>query len=142
MVFVQVVHANFELYTLNVYLNNYAAKKNLLKPLEQWLIEMISRKPEAIFLVAGDFNCAQQPIQHFYELSLDEVTFRRVVLGQQRESRTDWVLCSRDLAHLTEHQWTAHSDHCVILSSLELPRSRPTSSHITLPQADVILAMC
>jgi len=59
----------------------------MFKPLQQWVLDMIARKPSAIFLVAGDFNCAYKPIQHLHELSLSEITFRRVVLGEKRQIR-------------------------------------------------------
>lgn len=59
LVFVQVVHEQFELYALNVYINNYQQKKSLLPDLQQWLLDLRSKKPEAIVLVAGDFNSAE-----------------------------------------------------------------------------------
>ena len=75
-------------------------------------------------------------------MSRDEISFRRIEEGQTRESRTDWVFCSHELTHETKYHWTQVSDHAVIESSLELPRSRPRATHIILPRADVILAMC
>ena len=145
LVFVQVVHEQFELYALNVYVNKYHEKKSLLPALQQWLLEIRSKKPDAILLVAGDFNCAVQPVQYLHNVSLDDdqPTFRRVVLRQVRESRTDWVLCSHDLTHETLHHWIPEaSDHAVIECSLELPRSRPRASHLILPKGDVIFRMC
>ena len=109
LVFVQVVHEQFELYALNVYINNYQQKKSLMPDLQQWLLDIRSKKPEAIVLVAGDFNCAEQPIQYLHEISpvgeKQQPTFRRTVLGRLRQSRTDWVLCSHDLNHETIHHW-------------------------------------
>jgi hypothetical protein len=53
---VQIVHECFEIYLLNVYINQYARKKKYLKPLCRWLAEQISRKSNALWLVCGDFN--------------------------------------------------------------------------------------
>ena len=146
LVFVQIAHEQFELYALNVYLARYHKQKRLLKQLQDWIIELRCKKPTAIFLIAGDFNTAKQPIEHFHELSHEDgtehPTFRRVVQGVTRQSRTDWVLCSHELHHETLYHWTAHSDHCVIECSMELPRSQPKATHIVLPKADVVLEMC
>jgi hypothetical protein len=79
---------------LNVYLNYYAKKKRFLNLLEHWLIELIAKKPLAIFLVSGDFNTAEKPIKFLHAFSLPEYTYRRKILGKPRQSRTDWVLCS------------------------------------------------
>ena len=144
LLFVQVVHEQFELYALNVYVSNYHQKKSLLPALDEWLLEVRTKKPDAILLVAGDFNCAYKPVKHLHELSLSDgqPTFRRVILGEVRQSRTDWVLCSHELTHETLYHWTEVSDHVVVESCLELPRSQPRATHITLPRKDRILAMC
>ena len=56
LVFVQVVHELFELYALNVYLPRYKEQGKMLPALQQWLLEVRAKKPDAIFIVAGDFN--------------------------------------------------------------------------------------
>jgi hypothetical protein len=58
------------------------------------LFELIAKKPLAIFIVSGDFNTAEKPIKFLHELSLTEYTYRREILGETRQSYTDWVLCS------------------------------------------------
>ncbi len=47
-------------------------------------MELITKKTEAIFIIAGDFNSTKQPIQHLHEISKDEITYHRVVLGEPR----------------------------------------------------------
>jgi hypothetical protein len=142
IVLVQFVHQIFELYALCVYLNNYNNLRGYLKPPHQWLIELISCKPEAIFIIGGDLNCAHQPIKHLYELSRDEKTYHRTVLGTPRLSLTDWLLSSHALEYETVHHWTEHSDHCAILSSIEVPFSPPKGVHLILPRADVAYDLC
>ncbi len=58
------------------------------------MIELVAKKPLAVFLVSGDFNTAEKPIKFLHAFSLPEYTYRRKILGKPRQSRTDWVLCS------------------------------------------------
>jgi hypothetical protein len=58
MVIVQIVNATFEIYAINIYIADYREQQGLLKTLHNWVVELIARKPTAIFLIAGDFNCA------------------------------------------------------------------------------------
>ena len=88
LVFVQVVHEQFELYALNVYLSKYHKQKRLLRQLQDWITEVRCRKPTAIFLLAGDFNTALRPVEHLHDLSYansdEHPTFRRLVQGVVR----------------------------------------------------------
>ena len=149
LVFVQVVHEQFEVFALCLYLADYRTQKRYLPQLQQWVVELRAKKPSAIFLIAGDFNSAQCPLKYLHELAPtigsdgnQITTFRRDVLGELRQSRTDWLLCSHQLQHETLFHWTTLSDHCAIECSLQLPRAQPRASHILLPQADVIKEMC
>ena len=63
-VFVQVIHEQFELFALNVYLPRYKEQRGMLPAVQQWLLEMRAKKPDAIFIIAGDFNTAQYPHSH------------------------------------------------------------------------------
>ena len=85
LVFVQVVHEQFELYALNVYLSKYQKQKRMLRQLHDWITEVRCKKPSVIFLLAGDFNTSQRPVEHLHELShansTEHPTFRRVVQG-------------------------------------------------------------
>ncbi len=58
MVFIQLVHQTFEMFVVCIYLINYSNLRGYLKPLHEWITEMIVRKPEAVFIVGGNFNCA------------------------------------------------------------------------------------
>ena len=70
-------------------------------------------------------------------------TFRRTIRGKLVESRTDWMLCSRhNLAHSTTHMWTEHSDHCAILSVLQVPNQQPRATHLKIPCAERAFALC
>jgi hypothetical protein len=46
------------------------------------------------------------------------------------------------LTHETEYHWTQHSDHCAIISEIELPLSPPKAAQLTLPRADIALEIC
>ena len=39
-----------------MYLPRYKEQRRMLPALKQWLLEMRAKKPDAIFIVAGDFN--------------------------------------------------------------------------------------
>ena len=133
------------MYALNVYNNSYNRKRKFHEPLQQWLIDLAARKPHAIFLIGGDFNSKEQPIQHFQSLLEPAVpTFRRTIRHRIVQSRTDWLLCSQQdgVEHTTETQWTQHSDHCIIFSVLEIPNRRPEATHIRLPNAPIALSLC
>jgi len=101
LVFVQIVHEQFELYALNVYMPKYHSQKRKLTQLQKWLLEIRCKKPKAILLVAGDFNTPILPLQHMHEMSFTDSdqnpTFRRPNQGDLRQSRTDWLLCSHNL---------------------------------------------
>ena len=56
MVFLQIVHEQFELYALNVYCNSYTRKRRYYETLQQWLLDLVAHKPRVVFLLAGDFN--------------------------------------------------------------------------------------
>ena len=103
----------------------------------------MARKPHAVFIVAGDFNTAVQPIRHLHStLEPGVMTFRRTIRGRTVQSRTDWVLCSQNLQHITECQWTEHSDHCVIMTVLQIPNMRPRATHIRVPNAEAAKELC
>lgn len=85
IIFLQVINSDFELYITNVYINNFQKKKKHLKQLNEWLINNSIRKPEALHIVVGDFNCNSQPITHWLNLNLqNQPTFKRVVKGVTR----------------------------------------------------------
>lgn len=141
----QVVHEQFEVYALNIYFNSYNRKRRLLKPLEEWLIDLMSRKPHATFIVAGDFNTPVQPIKYLNTLLDDPgvVTFRRTIRGRLVQSRTDWVLCSHQHEHLTTTHWyDDSSDHCLVMTVLDIPNQRPQATQIKIPDSDAALLLC
>jgi len=144
MVFVQVVHEQFEVYALNVYVKSYNRKRKFIRSLQEWLLQLVATKPQAIFLIAGDFNSKVQPVEHLAQLCQPGAhTFQRVIRGKLVQSRTDWVLCSRhNLTHTTEHLWYDCSDHCAFASVLEVPNQQPKASHVKFPCAQKALELC
>jgi hypothetical protein len=110
-VFVQVVHECFELFLLNVYVSHYQHKCKLLAPLSQWLASIMARKPQAIYLVCGDFNSAKKPIHFLHDLlPLHLTTFRRLrLLTRLVGTEEIWYkLYADDLVLIVSH--TALSD--------------------------------
>ena len=63
------MHTNFELYVINVYLNNYNQKKKYLGDLNKIIIHLMSTKPQATVIVAGDFNSKVPPLEHLFNFS-------------------------------------------------------------------------
>ena len=106
--------------------------------MSQWLVELQSKKPKAIIIVCGDFNVTEKPIEHLYEVSKDEVTFRRKHLTDFRQSRTDWVLVSHRIESESNCIWNDLSDHALISSTLLIPNERAKASHILLPNKPLI----
>ena len=144
MIFVQIVHEQFEVFALNVYFNSYNRQRKYLKPLEQWILDLISRKPHATFIVAGDFNTARQPIQHLQPLLEPTVmTFRRTIKGRLVQSRTDWVMVKGQiLDHETVQKWYEQSHHSLVLSVIEIPNQKPKATHIKIPDAAAAKLLC
>ncbi len=136
-VFMQIVHAQLELYALNVYLYSYNNKKKYFKPLQQWLIELAVNKPHAIVIVASDFGSCEYPINHFVGLSLHETnTFQRKIKGNFVQSHTDWVLSSRyNFTLKTVHVRSDHSDHCYIKCMAETFNHKHRATHIKISLA-------
>ncbi len=46
------------------------------------------------------------------------------------------------MTHETDYHWTQHSDHCAIISEIELPLSPPKAARLILPRADIALEIC
>jgi hypothetical protein len=77
------VHEQFEVYALNVYVNCYNRKRKFLHPLQQWILDLVARKPQAIFVAVGNFNTSEQPIKHIYfAVEPGAFTFRRTIRGK------------------------------------------------------------
>lgn len=53
--------------------------------MEKWINEMRCKKPNSQFLICGDFNTSDQPIEHWYRLTeKDKPTYQREVQGKLR----------------------------------------------------------
>jgi hypothetical protein len=89
------VHTYFELYVINVYISNFNQKKKFLSDLNKIIINLISSKPEATVLVAGDFNTKDPPMKHLFNFSGLEATFQRTVQNKIVKSKTDWIFCNK-----------------------------------------------
>jgi hypothetical protein len=62
---------------MNIYIPNINLFKKRLKLLNKLILEYMSRKPNSIFIIGGDFNLKVAPIPNMKNVSRIEPTFKR-----------------------------------------------------------------
>lgn len=87
----QIVYMGVEIYAMNVYLNNYQKKKGLLTPILNSIIQIQKTKPQALVILAGDFNTKVNPFPGLTRICDETPTFHRHKEGKVVSSKTDWV---------------------------------------------------
>ena len=88
---VRIPHSNFELFIINLYVPKFKRHKEYIEKMEQDIIRLAIKRPNAHFIIAGDFNTKDTPFKILQNLSVTEYTFFRKRKGKQVRTKTDWI---------------------------------------------------
>jgi hypothetical protein len=85
-------------------------------------MDLISTKTNATLIIAGDFNTNINPFPFLKNISGDDYTYKRLIEGVERKSKTDWVLLNQGHNYIKDLSWKPKiSDHCKIVYTIQIP---------------------
>ena len=93
-------------------------------------------------MVAGDFNTHAQPIKFLKNISGNEPTFKRNILGKLTQSKTDWVLTKKDCETTLQRKWHGYSDHYRIICYIEIKNSQLKNNIMKIPDKKICKKLC
>jgi hypothetical protein len=96
-----------------------------------------------IFVIASDFYTPVQLIQYLYSVvEPSKSTVQCMICGKFLLSRNYYILFSRPVPHKTTINWTDHSDHCIVLSVLNISNQQPQKKQIRFSSSKHTLELC
>ena len=98
ILFIHSVHPLLEIFTINFYIPPQDKKVfNATRcNIQGWILSMINNKPNALWIIAGDFNSKQIPFKLLTPTTTPEHTFKRKKGDKVISSVTDWTMSPHD----------------------------------------------